>query len=51
MAKDITLKLDKNFKIKLTGNTYVTTFENELTDNSNIDLNGYTLYVNNKALS
>lgn len=50
-AKEITLKLDKTSKIKLTGDTYVTTFENELTDNSNIDFNGYTLYVNNKALS
>lgn len=50
-AKEITLKLDKTSKIKLTGDIYVTTFENELTDNSNIDFNGYTLYVNNKALS
>ncbi len=50
-AKEITLKLDKTSKIKLTGDTYVTTLENELTDNSNIDFNGYTLYVNNKALS
>lgn len=45
------LKLDKISKIKLTGDTSVTSFENELTDNSNIDFNGYTLYVNNKALS
>lgn len=43
MAKGITLKLDKNSKIKLTGNTYVTTFENELTDNNNIYFNGYIL--------
>lgn len=50
-AKEITLKLDKTSKIKLTGDTYVTSLENELADNSNIDFNGYTLYVNNKALS
>lgn len=50
-AKEITLKLDKTSKIKLTGDTYITSLENEFTDNSNIDFNGYTLYVNNKALS
>ena len=50
-VQKITLKLDKISKIKLTGDTSVTSLANELTDNSNIDFNGYTLYVNNKALS
>ena len=49
-AKSITLKLDKNSKIKLTGDSYVTSFENE-GDTSNIDLNGYKLYVNGKVYS
>lgn len=40
------LKLDKNFKIKLTSNTYVTNLEDADTTYSNIDLNGYKLYVN-----
>ncbi len=50
-AKSITLKLDKTSKIKLTGDTYVTTFENEDESNSNIDFNGYHLYVNGKAIN
>ncbi len=45
-AKSITLKLDKNSKIKLTSNTYVTNLEDADTTYSNIDLNGYKLYVN-----
>lgn len=45
-AKSITLKLDKNSKIKLTSNTYVTSLEDADTTYSNIDLNGYKLYVN-----
>lgn len=49
-AKSITLKLDKNSKIKLTGDSYVTSFENE-GDTLNIDLNGYKLYVNGKVYS
>ncbi len=50
-AKAITLKLDKSSKIKLTGDTYVTTLENEDASNSNIDFNGYHLYVNKKAIN
>ncbi len=45
-AKSITLKLDKNSKIKLTANTYVTGLEDADKTYSNIDLNGYKLYVN-----
>ena len=45
-AKSITLKLDKNSKIKLTSNTYITSLEDADTTYSNIDLNGYKLYVN-----
>ena len=50
-AKELTLTLDKTSKIKLTGNSYVTSLNNEDTTNSNIDFNGYTLYVNGKAIN
>lgn len=49
-AKSITLKLDKNSKIKLTGDSYITSLDNADTTNSNIDLNGYKLYVNGKSI-
>ena len=49
-AKEITIKLDKSSKIKLTGDSYITSLEDEDSDYSNIDLNGYKLYVNGKEL-
>lgn len=50
-AKSVTLKLDSSSKIKLTGNSYVTSLEDEDSDYSNIDFNGYTLYVNGVAVN
>lgn len=50
-AKSITLKLDKTSQIKLTGDSYVTSLEDEDETYSNIDFNGYTLYVNGTALT
>ena len=50
-AKSIELSLDKTSKIKLTGNSYITSLNNEDTTNSNIDFNGYKLYVNGKAVN
>lgn len=50
-AKSISLTLDKTSKIKLTGNSYVTSLTNEDTSNSNIDFNGYKLYVNGTAIN
>lgn len=50
-AKKINLTLDNNSKIKLTGNSYVTSLSDSDSSYSNIDLNGYTLYVNGKALT
>lgn len=50
-AESITLTLDKSSKIKLTGDSYVTSLDNADTSNSNIDFNGYTLYVNGKAVN
>ncbi len=50
-AKSIKLTLDKKSKIKLTGNSYVTSLDDADSDYSNIDFNGYTLYVNGKAIN
>ncbi len=50
-AKEITLKLDSNSKIKLTGDSYITSLDDEDATYSNIDFNGYKLYVNGKAIN
>lgn len=50
-AKSITLKLSKNSKIKLTGDSYVTSLDDEDTSYKNIDFNGYKLYVNGTAIN
>ncbi len=50
-AKEIKLTLDKTSKIKLTGDSYITSLDNADSSNSNIDFNGYTLYVNGKAIN
>ena len=50
-AKSIKLTLDKSSKIKLTGDCYITSLDNADSTNSNIDFNGYTLYVNGKAIN
>lgn len=50
-AKQIDIKIDSNTKIKLTENSYVTSLEDEDTTYSNIDFNGYTLYVNGTAIN
>lgn len=50
-AKSITLKLDSTSKIKLTGNSYVTSLEDAAATYSNIDFNGYKLYVNGVAIN
>lgn len=49
-AENVILKLDKTSKIKLTKDTYIASLDNEDTTNSNIDLNGYKLYVNGKSI-
>ena len=43
---EVTLVLDKTSSITLTGNTYVKSLTNADSTNSNINLNGYKLYVN-----
>lgn len=50
-AKSIKLTLDKSSKIKLTGDSYVTSLTDEDTTYSNIDFNGYKLYVNGNAIN
>lgn len=50
-AKKITLKIDKNSTITLTGDSYVTSLEDSDSSYSNINFNGYKLYVNGKAIN
>lgn len=50
-AKTISLTLDKTSKIKLTGNSYITSLSDKDTDYSNIDFNGYKLYVNGTSIN
>ena len=50
-AKEIKIKLDKTSKIKLTGDSYITSLDNADSSNSNIDFNGYKLYVNGKTIN
>ena len=48
---EVSLILDKTSSIILTGNTYVKSLVNDDSTNSNINLNGYKLYVNGVELS
>ncbi len=50
-AKSLSLTIDKSSTIKLTGDSYVTSLNDEDTSYSNIDFNGYTLYVNGEAIN
>ena len=50
-AKNISLTLDKSSEIKLTGNSYITELNNSDSNNSNIDFNGFKLYVNGVAIN
>ncbi len=50
-AKMISLTLDKTSKLKLTGDSYITSLNNEDSSNSNIDFNGYKLYVNGALIN
>lgn len=50
-AKSIKLTLDKTSKIKLMADSYVTSLEDTDESYSNIDFNGYKLYVNGKSIN
>lgn len=47
----VTIVLDKTSKLILTGDTYITSLENESKDNSNIIYNNYKLYVNGTIIN
>ena len=50
-AKSISITLDETCKIVLTGDSYITSLEDADSSYGNIDFNGYTLYVNGKAIN
>ena len=50
-AKEVIVNIDKNSSIKLTGDTYVSELNDDDKSYSNIDFNGYKLYVNGKAIN
>ena len=50
-AKEVKLTLDKTSKIKLTGDSYITSLDNADSSNSNIDFNGFKLYVNGESIN
>ncbi len=50
-ASSLSLYLDEDSTLTLTGDSYVTEFSDDDADYSNIILNGYTLYVNGEALN
>ena len=49
-AGEVDLVLDKTSTITLTGDTYVKSLTNADSSNSNINTNGYKLYVNGTLL-
>ena len=50
-AKTINITLDSSSSITLTGDSYITSLKNEVANNSNINFNGYKLYVNGTAIN
>ena len=50
-AKTLSVTLDSSSTLTLTGDSYITSLNNEVSDNSNINLNGHTLYVNGTAIT
>lgn len=50
-AKTLSLSLDSSSKLTLIGDTYLTSLKNEVSDNSNINLNGHKLYVNGEVIN
>lgn len=50
-ANTLSVTLDSTSTLTLTGDSYITELNNEVSDNSNINLNGYTLYVNGNAIT
>jgi len=50
-AKSLKITLDSSSSITLTGDSYSTALENADSSNSNINFNGYKLYVNGTAIN
>ena len=50
-ASSVSLTLDASSSIRLTGDSYVSSLEDADADYSNIDFNGFTLYVDGKAVN
>ena len=50
-SKDVNVTLTKDSKLLLTSNMYVNSLTNGDYENTNIDLNGYKLYINGEELS
>lgn len=50
-AKSIALTLDSSSKIRLTGDSYITSLNDADSSYANIDFNGYKLYVNGVAIN
>lgn len=50
-AKLVNLTLDKSSNIKLTGDSYISSFSNKDKSNSNINFNGYKLFIDGKAIN
>ena len=50
-AKTLAVTLDSSSTLTLTGDSYITALSNAVSDNSNINLNGHTLYVNGNAIT
>ena len=50
-AKSIKITLDSSSSLTLTGDSYITALENSDATNSNINFNGYKLYVNGTAIN
>lgn len=50
-AKTLSITLDSTSTLTLTGDSYITSLNNDVSDNSNINLNGHTLYVNGTAIT
>jgi hypothetical protein len=46
-SKNIKITLDKTSTWTLTADTYITSLDNAVSDNSNINLNGYKLVIAN----
>ena len=51
LIKSISLSIDSSSTLTLTGDTYVTSFTDEDSSYSNINFNGYKLYVNGTAIN